>query len=162
MGTSPGCELKLALSTEGRERLKTAADHPILVRGRFHKQRNLHTRRVLGDSKTSRSPHLQARIFKLYREAVMGFSHIPSPGYAQHQVYISRLYSLLLGAGKSSRTYILRAGEEGRSLQVPWVQLMGPVVTMSSFLMTSSNSREMFQLWDRFYPREKHSETVFF
>ena len=64
---------------EGRERLKTEADHFRWVDGSFNKQGNLHTRLILGGWKMSRSTHLPARILKVYTKDLTGFSHIYHP-----------------------------------------------------------------------------------
>lgn len=72
----PGENLKLAL--EGKERPKKKADHSRLVDGRFNKQENLHIELVLGNYKTSRSPHPPTRFLKLYIKALTGFNHVHS------------------------------------------------------------------------------------
>lgn len=56
--------------------MKTEAGHSRLVGGDFNEQGNEFTRFVLGSCKTSRSPHLPTRIFKVYREASMEFRHL--------------------------------------------------------------------------------------
>lgn len=65
--------------TEDKEKMKTEAGYSRLVGGGFNKQGNEFTRLVLGSGRTSRSPHLPTRVFKVYRETLMGFSHLFSP-----------------------------------------------------------------------------------
>ena len=59
-------------------RLKREAHYSSLVGGRFNKQGNLHMRLVLDYLRTSKSPHLRARILKDYIVALTGFGHITS------------------------------------------------------------------------------------
>lgn len=88
--------------------------------GRFNKTGNSQTRLGGGSRKTRRSPRPPARIFKVYIEALTGFSHICHP-----DSLINTLFSqdYVLGTattvGKVSRTYIPRMREGVRSLQLP-------------------------------------------
>ena len=50
-----------------------------LVGGRFNKQGNFNTSLVLGSCRTSRSPHLPARILEIYIKTLTGFNHVFSP-----------------------------------------------------------------------------------
>lgn len=61
--------------TEGEERPKKEAAHARCVGGRSNKQGHLHTRPVVGGRKTSRSLRSPRHIFKVYIEALTGFSH---------------------------------------------------------------------------------------
>lgn len=65
--------------TESEETLNKETGHSRWVGGRFNKPGNLLTRLVLGGRKTNRSSHLPARILKVYRKALTGFSHVHHP-----------------------------------------------------------------------------------
>ena len=103
--------------TDGKERLKKEADHSRLVGGRSNKQGNLQMRFVL--NKTGNSPHLPARIFRVYIEALMRFSHIYSPD-GLNKTSISQGFVLEVASKMRTvgGTYIARTGEGVRSLQL--------------------------------------------
>ena len=71
---------------EGRKRQTSR-----FVGGRFSKQGNLHMGLVLGSCKMSRSLHPPARIFKVYIEALTGFSHEYCPD-GLNSTLLSRLH----------------------------------------------------------------------
>lgn len=67
---------KMALVHRGQGETKERDSHSRVVGGRFHKQRNLHMRLILGCHKTRRSPHPPARILKVDIETLPGFSSV--------------------------------------------------------------------------------------
>lgn len=88
--------------------------------GKFKNQGNLHMRLVLGYHKMGRSLHLVGRIFKVYANALPGFSHT----YYQDDLKNTLLSQVcVLGAasnlGKANGMHIPRIGEGMRSLQLP-------------------------------------------
>lgn len=105
----PGCNLKLTpILPEGRERLKKREEHFRLIGGRFNKQGGLLARLVLGNQKTSSFPHLPARIFKVYIEALTGV------GYAHRDPeFVLVTYPLQV---VSTPHYYLKAVSLGRFL----------------------------------------------
>lgn len=66
----------MALVHRGQGETKERDSHSRVVGGRFHKQRNLHMRLILGCHKTRRSPHPPARILKVDIETLPGFSSV--------------------------------------------------------------------------------------
>lgn len=78
-GMTEGSQLKNWPHTRRAGRGLRKADCSRLVDSRFHKQENLHMRLVLDFCKMTRFPHPPATIFKIYTEALTGFSHIYHP-----------------------------------------------------------------------------------
>lgn len=116
-------QLKWPPYTEGQKRPKKEARHSRLVRDSFNKQGNLNIRLVLGNHKTSVSPHLPTRIFKFYRGGLNWVqSYIPSRWCQQH-IVLSRLCSrkrLPLWEWWVERTCTFQEqGRRMRSLQLP-------------------------------------------
>ena len=83
----------------GQGEAEERGSHSRLVGGSFNKQGNLLTRLVLGGHKTSRTPHLPARILQVYRETLTGFSHVHSTGKLNTFVF----QDWILGAAAGSR-----------------------------------------------------------
>lgn len=123
-GHSPGEMCNWPPYTEGKERLVKKAGLSRLVGGRFNKLETLTYRLVLCGGKTSLSPHPPAKIFKVYREALTGFSHIYSPDGLNIallcQGYILRQ---LLVWGKQAENHPMDRGSDKKPLTA-WVQLM--------------------------------------
>lgn len=95
----------------GKERLKKEVGRSRLVGSRFNKQGNLHTRLVSGSHKTSRSPHLPARILKVYIESLTVVNHIYYLD-ALNNIILSQRFVLENGKhGKVIRSYIPKTGE---------------------------------------------------
>lgn len=84
--------------------MKKEADDSILVGGRFHKQRNLCTRLVLGGCRVD-------RILKVYTEALTGFSHVVTPdGLNSTLLSQGCVLELALTVGTVSRMSLPRTG----------------------------------------------------
>lgn len=70
---------KLVLYMEGKQRLKKETNLSRLVGGKFSKQENWLTRLAFCGNKTSRSPHLPAKMSTVYVEALIWLGHVFSP-----------------------------------------------------------------------------------
>ena len=110
--------------TEGKERPKNEADHARWVGGKFSQRENLLMRLVVSSCKTSRSPHLPARILKVYIDVLNGFSHIFSPDGLSNTL-LSQGYMLgrALAMGMVGGMYMPRTGKGVRSFLMVQVQL---------------------------------------
>lgn len=71
-----------------KERLKEKAAPAALRVGRHSRQGDVLPRLVLGDGRTSASPHPPARILWAYREALRGLGHMFHPGGLSSTVLI--------------------------------------------------------------------------
>lgn len=93
---------------------------PDWLGGRFNRQENLLTSLVLGIHKMSRSLHLPNRILEVFREALTGFTPMPSPDVFCN-ILLSQGYvhenSSHGGGGGAEHTSKDRGGV--RSLQLP-------------------------------------------
>ena len=113
----PGEIQNWPVSMESKERLKTEADHSKLVSGSFNKRGNSHARLVVGDRKTRRSPHLTTRILRICIEALMGFSHVYTPGGLNNTLLsLGCVLEVAPSKGPVCGTYIPRTGERVRGL----------------------------------------------
>ena len=87
----------------------------MLVGGSLNMQGNLHRRLVLGSWKMGRSPHLPARILRVYTEALMRLNHVSS-SYGVNNARLCPWSSYCVGT--MGGTHIPRTEEVVRSLQV--------------------------------------------
>ena len=131
----PEWNLKLATYTECKERLQEEADSFRLIGGRFNKQRNLHTRLVLGSCKMNRSPHSPTRILKVYIETLNWVqSHITSRRSQKHIVSSRCLYGwkeLPLWVPQYQWNVHFKDGRE-KELLIALVWLLGHLAVISS------------------------------
>ena len=133
---------QLAPDTEGKERPKKEADLSSMVGGRFNKQGNLPMRFVLGGGgrKTSRSPHLPTRIFKVCSGLNWIQSHTQSR-WSHHRIGISRLHPWgnFWERGRQVGHAFQGQGRKGRASNCPGSA--GGSTTGHIFLMTFSNKK---------------------
>ena len=130
--------------TEGKERWEKEADHSRLVGGRFNKQGNLLTTLALGSSKMSRSPHLPARILKVYIEALTGFSHVYVQMVSTTRCSLKATsFNMSPTVGKVGRTHVSRTQEVGEEPPIAGVQLTGQpaVPPLNDFLQYLQDQR---------------------
>lgn len=110
---------------EGRKGLKKEGNHAQLVGGRIHKPGNLCMRFLLGDHKSGRSLHLLTRIFKVYIQALPGFSPVYHPdGFNTNLLSHGCVPGAASSLGKASGMQIPRTGL-GQEPLIAWVQIMG-------------------------------------
>ena len=116
----------------GQGETEEGADHFRLVSGSFNQQGSLHMRLVLGGCKMSRSPHLPARILKVYIEVLTGFSHEFSPD-GLNNILISQGCALEMAPamGKADKHPFQGQGR-GEEPQIGQVQLSSHLAVMSS------------------------------
>lgn len=113
--------------------------HPRLMSGEFNKRGNLQTKLVLGSTRWVDFCPPPIRILKVYKQALMGFCHIPSPeglnGTLPSQGCILETSP---SVGMVGGTYVPRTGEGVRNL---WLPVSSSRVNQQHILsMTSSNS----------------------
>lgn len=112
-------------SVEGKGRVKEEADQSRWIGGRLNKQGNWLRRLVVGGCKTSRSPHLPARILKVYLKALTGFSQVWGPE-GLNNTLLSQVCILENGSpcenGVEGRTLHCKDREGGEELLIVWMQ----------------------------------------
>lgn len=94
-------------------------DHSRLIGGNFNEQWNLFTRIVLGSHRKANFSNPPVRLLKVYREALVGFSHIPS-AYSLNTTFFFKFVFLKqsLGVGEARERHSKDRGGV-RSLQLP-------------------------------------------
>lgn len=134
------------LFTKGKEQQKKEADQSRMVCGRFKKQRlknkfkiknqgNKHMRCVLGVYKISISPHLLARILKVYIQALTRFSHVCCPDGLNNTLLSSgHLLENDSHCGNGGQNINSKDRGRGVELLIAWVRLVGQLEVMPSQL----------------------------
>ena len=128
---------------EGKERPEKEADHSRLVGGSFSEQGNLHTKLVLGSCKM-RPPHPPTRILSSCRSPNGIHSRISSRWSQQHIALIRLCPWKQFPLGKSGQNIHSKDTGGGEEPPIPWFQVRGQPVVMSSWWPPPTLFRPLF------------------
>lgn len=100
---------------------------------------------VLGSCKVNRFLHLSARILKVYKEVLTGFSQMSSSdSFNITFQFQGCIWEQLLRVGEASRTHILRIGVGDQwDPPIAWVQLMDQLDLLQHSFEQKSYSRNI-------------------
>ena len=120
-------KFKIGPYTEGKKNSKKEADHFRLEGRNFNKQENSHMSLLFGESKTSNSPHLCAKILKRFIEIIMRFSYYGPDDLNNPFLCQGWIPEVASGMGTLGRKYIPRTRDKEET-QMPGIrnfQLLG-------------------------------------